>query len=95
MQTNSKMFEIAPFQRRIGAWFIDFLIIFIIWYTLTTKDMERVNKLMETLDPDISENLDVLIEEVFDDYSIGHTSNYLMLKIPKKLVKGEIYNEKV
>ena len=64
---------------------------------------DRVKKLMDlslTLENNYynkfkGQKLDVLIEEVFDDYSVGHTSNYLMVKIPKKLVKGEIYNEKV
>ncbi|MGN1379328.1 MAG: tRNA (N(6)-L-threonylcarbamoyladenosine(37)-C(2))-methylthiotransferase MtaB [Bacilli bacterium] len=64
---------------------------------------DRVKKLMDlslTLENNYynkfkGQKLDVLIEEVFDDYSVGHTSNYLLVKIPKKLVKGEIYNEKI
>ena len=35
--------------------------------------------------------MDVIIEEVTDDYSIGHTSNYLLVKTNEKLIKGEIY----
>lgn len=39
--------------------------------------------------------LDVLIEEINNDYSIGHTSNYLQISIPKKLARGEIYGWEV
>ena len=72
--------------------------------TISINDKkDRVKKLMDlslTLENNYynkfkGQKLDVLIEEVFDDYSVGHTSNYLMVKIPKKLVKGEIYNEKI
>ena len=34
----------------------------------------------------------VLIEEVTDNCSVGHTSNYLKVSIPKKLQRNEIYN---
>ena len=36
--------------------------------------------------------LDVLIEEVSESGSKGHTSNYLMVHTNEKLQKGEIYN---
>lgn len=36
-------------------------------------------------------NVDVLIEEVGEDYSIGHTSNYLKVKIYEKVNKNQIY----
>ena len=36
--------------------------------------------------------LDVLIEEVNEFGSKGHTSNYLMVHTNEKLHKGEIYN---
>ena len=60
---------------------------------------ERVKKLME-LSNELEKNyynkfkgkkMDVIIEEVTDDYSIGHTSNYLLVKTNEKLIKGEIY----
>lgn len=70
MEKEFEVFEIAPFPRRIGAWFIDFLIIFIIWYLATTKDMDKINKLMENLDPEIEGNLEIFIKEVFKLYTI-------------------------
>ena len=42
----------------------------------------------------IGKEVDVLIEEVKDNESIGHTSNYLKVVIPKKLVKNKIYQVK-
>lgn len=35
--------------------------------------------------------LDILVEEVNDNVSIGHTSNYLKIEVPEKLNKNEIY----
>lgn len=43
----------------------------------------------------INKNLDVLIEKVYDNYSIGHTSNYLQVKIPKTLQPNKIYKVKI
>lgn len=64
---------------------------------------ERVKKLMalseklekEYYDKFKSKELDVLIEEVNDGVSIGHTSNYLKVELNEKLTKGEIYLRKV
>jgi len=36
--------------------------------------------------------LEVLIEEVYDDYSVGFTSNYIKVKIEKKLEKNKFYS---
>ena len=43
----------------------------------------------------INKELDVLIEEIIDGYSVGHTSNYLKIKIDKKLNKNKIYKVKL
>lgn len=64
---------------------------------------ERVKKLMalseklekEYYDKFKGKELDVLIEEVNDGVSIGHTSNYLKVELNEKLTKGEIYLRKV
>lgn len=40
----------------------------------------------------IGKNVDVLIEEVSENGSIGHTSNYLKVMVPEKLEKNKIYN---
>lgn len=61
---------------------------------------ERVKKLLELsdsleksyYDKFKGKKLDVLIEEVNEFGSKGHTSNYLMVHTNKKLQKGEIYN---
>ncbi len=39
----------------------------------------------------LNTELEVLIEEVFDDYSIGYTSNYIKVKILKILSRNEFY----
>lgn len=64
---------------------------------------ERVKKLMalseklekEYYDKFKGKELDVLIEEVNDGLSIGHTSNYLKVELNEKLTKGEIYLRKL
>lgn len=61
---------------------------------------ERVKKLLELsdsleksyYDKFKEKKLDVLIEEVSESGSKGHTSNYLMVHTNEKLQKGEIYN---
>ena len=61
---------------------------------------ERVKKLLELsdsleksyYDKFKEKKLDVLIEEVSEFGSKGHTSNYLMVHTNEKLQKGEIYN---
>ena len=64
---------------------------------------ERVKKLMELseklekeyYDKFKGKELDVLIEEVNNGVSIGHTSNYLKVELNEKLTKGEIYLRKI
>ncbi len=43
----------------------------------------------------INKEVDVLIEKSFADYSIGHTSNYILVTIPLKLKQNEIYKVKI
>ena len=43
----------------------------------------------------IGSNLDVLIEEYKDGYSYGHTSNFLHVKINKKLDHKTFYKAKI
>lgn len=43
----------------------------------------------------INQKMDVLIEEVKNNKSIGHTSNYLKVEINENLLVGEIYNRKI
>ncbi len=65
----------------------------------TSEKTNRVHKLLELskeLEQEYSEKfigkvVDVLIEEVKDNYSVGHTSNYLKVIIPEKLNRNQIY----
>ncbi len=43
----------------------------------------------------IGRTLDVLIEEVFDDYSVGHTENFLKVIVNKKLEENKSYKVKI
>lgn len=64
---------------------------------------ERSKKLIEISDElelnyynrFLNKKLDVLIEEVNNNVSIGHTSNYIKVFINKKLKRNEIYNIKI
>ena len=63
-----KEIEIAQTTRRIGAIVIDYIIIFLLWYIFTAKDLTQVDELLKTLDPDIEGNLDIFVEELFGMY---------------------------
>ena len=43
----------------------------------------------------MEKEVEVLIEGVKDSYSIGHTSNFLNVKIQKKLNNNEFYKVKI
>ena len=43
----------------------------------------------------LNKDEDVLIEEVFDNYSIGHTSNYIKVMVINKLKHNEMYKCKI
>ena len=58
----------APKIKRFGAYIIDFFILFIFWYLLTKMDLEKVNVLMETLDPDAAGAVDIFAEEIIKLY---------------------------
>ena len=44
---------------------MDFILVFMIWYFMTMRDLKRVNTLMETLDPAVDGALDIFIETLF------------------------------
>ena len=60
---------------------------------------ERVKKLMdlsETMEKEyynkfVGKELDILVEECDNNLSIGHSSNYLMIRLNEKLEVGQIY----
>ena len=43
----------------------------------------------------INQDMEVLIEQYDGKYSIGHTSNYLKVKIAQKLENNQFYNVKI
>ena len=58
----------APKFKRFGAYIIDFFILFVFWYLLTKKDLEKVNVLLETLDPDAVGAADIFAEAIIKLY---------------------------
>lgn len=58
-----------------------------------TKNLIKVSEELEQkyYNSFIGKKENVLVEKVEDNYSYGHTSNYLYLKIPKVLKTNEIY----
>ena len=58
----------APKIKRFGAFIIDFFIFFIFWYLLTKKDLEKVNILLKTLDPDAVGAADIFAEAIIKLY---------------------------
>lgn len=61
-------YEVASFKTRFGAFVIDFVLIFLIWYAFTLTDLEEVNTLMKSLDPVVEGSLDVFVEAIFKLY---------------------------
>ncbi len=68
----------------------------------STEKTNRVHKLLDLsniLEKEyeakfIDQYVDVLVEEINENESIGHTSNYLRVVIPQKLEKNKIYKVK-
>ena len=58
----------APKIKRFGAYIIDFFILFVFWYLLTKKDLEKVNVWLETLDPDAVGAADIFAEAIIKLY---------------------------
>lgn len=61
---------------------------------------KRLNELSHILEEKyykkhLNKEVEVLIEEVYDNESVGLTSNYLKIKIPKKLEKNNLYKIKI
>lgn len=56
---------IAPKYKRLAAFLVDFILVFLIWYWMTARDLETVNSLMTTLDPETEGALDTFAQAVF------------------------------
>lgn len=55
----------APKMKRLGSWIIDGGIVFLLWYMLTSGDLEKVNALLAGLDPARAGALDVFAQALF------------------------------
>lgn len=56
---------IAPKYKRLSAFLVDFILVFLLWYWMTARDLETVNDLMQTLDPVTEGALDAFVQAVF------------------------------
>lgn len=56
---------IAPKYKRIAAVSVDLILVFLAWYFLTVKDLNKVNALLKELDPEVPGALDVFAEALF------------------------------
>jgi uncharacterized RDD family membrane protein YckC len=66
----NKEYEVAQTSSRIGAFIIDFMTVFLLWYFFTKKDLEKVNVMMQTLDPVLEGSIDIFAGEVIRLYVI-------------------------
>ena len=57
--------RIAPKYKRISAFLVDFILVFLLWCFMTNTDLKQVDTLMESLDPTIEGSLDVFIKALF------------------------------
>ena len=56
---------IAPKYKRLAAFLADFILVFLLWYWMTARDLETVYDLMQTLDPVTEGALDAFVQAVF------------------------------
>ena len=56
---------IAPKHRRLAAFIADAILVFLLWYLMTMKDLGRVDTLLESLDPLTEGALDRLAGSIF------------------------------
>ena len=60
---NEKL--IAPKYKRLAAFLVDFILILLLWYLMTTKDLKCVDTLLESLDPLTEGALDRLCQSLY------------------------------
>ena len=60
-----------------------------------SEKKERTHKMIELSNKFLGKTLNVLVEEVFDDYSTGHTDNYIKVIINSNLEHNKDYNVKI
>ena len=56
---------IAPKYKRLAAFLLDFVLVFMLWYFMTKGNLKQVDTLMETLDPAVDGALDVFVQAQF------------------------------
>ena len=56
---------IAPKYKRISAFLVDFILVFLLWCFMTNTDLKQVDTLMESLDPTIEGSLEVVFKALF------------------------------
>lgn len=56
---------IAPKYKRLAAFLLDFVLVFMLWYFMTKGNLKQVDTLMETLDPTVDGALDVFVQALF------------------------------
>lgn len=56
---------IAPKYKRLAAFLLDFVLVYMLWYFMTKGNLKQVDTLMETLDPAVDGALDVFVQALF------------------------------
>lgn len=56
---------IAPKYKRLAAFLLDFVLVFMLWYFMTKGNLKQVDTLMETLDPAVDGALEVFVQALF------------------------------
>ena len=56
---------IAPKYKRLAAFLLDFVLVFMLRYFMTKGNLKQVDTLMETLDPAVDGALDVFVQALF------------------------------
>ena len=56
---------VATVSKRLGAFLLDAVLVFMLWYFLTASGVEEVNVLLQTLDPESAGALDLFAQAVF------------------------------
>ena len=56
---------IVPKYKRLAAFLLDFVLVFMLWYFMTKGNLKQVDTLMETLDPAVDGALDVFVQALF------------------------------
>lgn len=56
---------IVPKYKRLSAFLLDIVLVFMMWYLMTKGDLKQVDVMMETLDPSVDGALDIFAQALF------------------------------